>query len=499
MRLINLLFTLPGLRLPPLRRAGVQMARQLTSDLSASAGGAGFEGMGLSPPLRAAVHAAGFQAPTHVQSTSFDVILGGDDVVLLSETGSGKTLAYALPILHRLLEHRASMGENGGGDEGDGALGTGAARRENRVLVLVPTQDLCTQVLDTFTTLLDGMGDESERGAGLAPLTVSTADGQAASDVDTDVLIGTPARVLRLWRGPEAYRTVVLDEADALLAGSFKQAARSTYPIEQLIAAVKRSAKLETLAAGAPSPPRGALSGREARAALQATKQFVLVGATMPNAGTKNMQEHVTRLFPLAKWCRTDRLHRDRAELRQYFVLVGDENRGDAFRSALKHGPRGPTLVFANTLADAEEAHEEAVRYSGPAGVEIFHKELPPPARARVLARFNSGETSTLVCTGLASRGIDFVDVAHVVQYTVATNAVEFMHRVGRTARAGKPGVATTLYTEDRAELVEGLRNALAAGGPIEHLFSRKRSLVLGIKKRRRRAEEQRRAGRRSY
>ena len=101
------------------------------------------------------------------------------------------------------------------------------------------------------------------------------------------------------------------------------------------------------------------------------------------------------------------------------------------------------------------------------------------------------GRLEALVCTGLASRGIDFVEVAHVVQYDVASNTVEFMHRVGRTARAGRAGVSTTLYTSDRSELVDGLREALAAGSPIEHLFSRKRSFKLGVKKRRRRAEEE--------
>ena len=89
-----------------------------------------------------------------------------------------------------------------------------------------------------------------------------------------------------------------------------------------------------------------------------------------------------------------------------------------------------------------------------------------------------------LLPQGLASRGIDFVDVAHVVQYDVAHNAVEFMHRIGRTARAGKSGVATTLYTTDRAELIEGLRDALADGKPVDHLFSRKRSFALQLKKR---------------
>ena len=88
-----------------------------------------------------------------------------------------------------------------------------------------------------------------------------------------------------------------------------------------------------------------------------------------------------------------------------------------------------------------------------------------------------------VVCTGLASRGIDFADVAHVVQYEVAPNAVEFMHRIGRTARAGKRGTTTCLYDESTADLAELLRDATERGEPIDSLFSRKRSLRKGIKR----------------
>jgi len=88
-----------------------------------------------------------------------------------------------------------------------------------------------------------------------------------------------------------------------------------------------------------------------------------------------------------------------------------------------------------------------------------------------------------LVCTGLASRGIDFTDVAHVIQYQVAPNAVEFMHRIGRTARAGKGGTTTCLYDEGTADLAELLRGATERGEPIDQLFSRKRSLRARIKK----------------
>merc|ERR1712216_357792 len=175
-----------------------------------------------------------------------------------------------------------------------------------------------------------------------------------------------------------------------------------------------------------------------------------------------------------------------RSELSQYFVKVDDDNRGEALRQALRHGPQGRTLIFANTLPMAEEAYAEALVLapSQLSTTGLYHGELPSRERAELLDGFADGTISTLVCTGLASRGIDFVDVAHVVQYDVASNAVEFMHRVGRTARAGKPGTATALYGVDRTELVEGLRDALNAGTPIEHLFSRKRSLKLKLKKR---------------
>lgn len=91
------------------------------------------------------------------------------------------------------------------------------------------------------------------------------------------------------------------------------------------------------------------------------------------------------------------------------------------------------------------------------------------------MAAFQAGRLPVLVCTGLGARGLDFQDVAHVVQYEAATNAVEFMHRVGRTARAGKGGTATTIYGAESADLVEALRAAMEEDRPVDATFSRKR------------------------
>ena len=460
-----------------------------------------FDSLGLAPELVDALSAQGIVEPTEVQRAAFQAVLSDGDSVLLSETGSGKTLAYALPLVHRLLRRLDEV--DGREDEADGESADDIQvdswspathrARPDQALVLVPNKDLCLQVLGVFEGLLALLPEEKQ-----SRLSVSSLVAERSADRDATILIATPAVALKLWRGPETIRWVIMDEADALLAGSFKPAARATYPIEILVAAVKRSAKLEAQERGeranAAAGPRGAhgARGRAARAQAYASKQFVLTGATMPNAGTKNAEEHVRRLFPLATWFRASRVHQSRAEASHYFVKVDESSRGRALQQALRHGPEGQALVFANTMSYAELAMEETVREVGEGECAFFHAGVHPDERAEILAAYARGELKVLVCTGLASRGIDFANVGHVVQFEVATNAVEFMHRVGRTARAGRAGVSTTLYTTDRAELVEGLRDALAAGQPIEHLFSRKRSFKLKLKKALRREEEAR-------
>lgn len=452
---------------------------------------ADFKELGIHPLLLPALDADDITVPTEIQRAAFDAIMSDRDTVLLSETGTGKTLSYALPLMHRLL-----LAQEADAEQLDDADWAGRRRGPaNQALVLVPNKDLVAQVRSVFCSLLDALPAERRQS-----LSISTLGDARFADNEANILISTPASAIREWRGPEFIRWVILDEADALLAGSFKLAARANYPIEILIRDVKRTAKLEALAqaeadgkwgvSARPTKPQEGraagkgMSGREARAeAFYASKQFVLVGATMPNAGTKNAQEHVKRLFPTAAWYKASRVHQSKAEMQHYFVRVDEDARGAALRQALKHGPSGQALVFANSLPQAEEAFAEVVEEVGEGAAMLFHKDVPVDERAAILEAYDAGRLKVLVCTGLASRGLDFRDVAHVVQYDVASNAVEYMHRVGRTARAGKAGVTTTLYSDLRNDLVEGLRDAMQSNQPIEHLFSRKRSFKLGIKK----------------
>lgn len=240
----------------------------------------GFATLGLSPLLQPALEAAGITEPTEVQQTAFGAILDGGDTVLLSETGSGKTLAYALPIIDRLIrrvdgETGSSRGADGADGDESAAAATGVGeptarkrRRDDQVLVLVPNSMLCAQVHTVFRRLIESLPDGLDR-----RLSVTSLASEESFDNDATILISTPAVALRMWRGPESVRTVVLDEADALLAGSFKPAARSTYPIEILIAAVKRSAKEEAMATGESLGGRRGPEGRLARARAYDSKQ----------------------------------------------------------------------------------------------------------------------------------------------------------------------------------------------------------------------------------
>mmetsp|Transcript_6430 Transcript_6430/g.12287 ORF Transcript_6430/g.12287 Transcript_6430/m.12287 type:complete len:587 (-) Transcript_6430:21-1781(-) len=456
-----------------------------------------FEALGVSPLLLPALDAAGIKQPTEIQSEAFGAILSGNDVVMLSETGSGKTLAYALPILQRLVE--LSDKDDTVEEDAETLPGPNRPRKTDQVLVLVPNKDLAVQVEGVFQKLIDSLPAEKKRFLRVSAVT-SVFDG----DPEAKIVVASPECALNYWKGAQRVRWVVLDESDALLAGSFKQAKRNKYPLERIIEAVRQSAKEESKYAykadrlpasnnSLPTLPKNLTRGEVRRlqaAKRSSSKQFVLAGATMPNAGTKNVQEHVKKLFPYAKWIKASRVHQSVSEVKQYFVKIDPVHRREALKKALRHGPSGKVLIFANSPAMAESAYQDAALEIGEDSCALFHKNVMMRDRIDRLAAFDRGDLRALVCTGMASRGLDFVDVAHVIQYEVALNAVEFMHRIGRTARAGKAGAATTFYTEDRAVLIEGIRDALAEGRQVDEFFSRSRSFTLQRKKKEKKARE---------
>ena len=215
--------------------------------------------------------------------------------------------------------------------------------------------------------------------------------------------------------------------------------------------------------------------------------QHVFVGATVPNAGTRNVSLMLQKRWPAATWVETPELHKTLTRIEHRFIEVDRETRPLALREALAGGvAAGPALVFANSIEGVAEAC--AILKKSGHRAEIFTKELPLEERRERLARFKAGELPLLVCSGLAARGLDLPQVAHVVQYEFAGNAVDHLHRIGRTARAGAAGRATTLYTQKELELVRTIEGAGVEGTTVEGAFSRKRSFRNKLRKQRKAA-----------
>eukprot|EP00667_Euglena_gracilis_P007727 EG_transcript_7807 len=455
---------------------------------------ASFPVLGVGPPLCAALARCGYATPTAIQSASYAVQRAGGDAVLAGETGIGKTLAYLVPALDRLL-----------------ATGAG------RTLVLHPNRDLCQQMAEVARRVLAQYPEPHD-----VRLWSLVEDGP--EDWQAKLVVGTPSAALKHW--PQLSKlpvdVVVLDEADTLLAGSFKVARRNQYPIEQLLLELRRSAQARgsrPIRAGPsdtpsdePPTPRDADEEADPRdedekedeawpededqpensssaespsvapapAPLNGRTQHVFCGATVPNFGERNVSNLIQKRWPRATWVQSPNLHRPLERLEHRFVFAPDaEARRQALLRAVAHdlpaeGLPQRTLVFANSIATVNAAH--AILQDAGYAAELFHKEVEPAEREARLAQFKAGTLPILVCSGLASRGIDFPLVGHVVQYEFAGNSVEHLHRVGRTARAGAKGLGTTLYGPTEAPLVDSMERADGEGRAVEHTFSRRRS-----------------------
>ncbi|KAG5191577.1 P-loop containing nucleoside triphosphate hydrolase protein [Tribonema minus] len=233
---------------------------------------------------------------------------------------------------------------------------------------------------------------------------------------------------------------------------------------------------------------------------VPAGAQYILAAATLPSYGLKSVEALVRRAFPRATRITADHMHRQHPALRQEWVRVEGPPGPSAARDvALLEALRAANtaagigdddaagaaeplraMVFCNTAASARAAHA-ALEAAGVAAAP-YHGDVPAAQRAALLNEFRAGRARALVCTDLAARGLDIPGVDHVVQYEFASNVVQHLHRLGRAARAGRRGVATTLWDASCAALAESVRAAGDAGG-VDASFSRKRGFRKKLKK----------------
>src|SRR6266567_4950838 len=365
-----------------------------------------FASLGLVPELVRAVADEGYEQPTPIQLEAIPLALAGRDLIGSAQTGTGKTAAFMLPILQRLS-----------------ANGT---KHVLRALVLVPTRELAEQVLQSARTYgrhLEVSAVAVYGGVGMEPQTRALKHG-------VDIVVATPGRLLdHMERGHVKFsrlEVLVLDEADRMLDMGFAP------DVNRILRALPD--KRQTMLFSATiSPEVDAL----ARKALDGHASVEIGRRAKPADGI----EHI-------------------------IVAVDKVQKKGALGSILKAKPAGQTLVFTRTKYGADKL-VTFLRREGIAA-NALHGDKAQSQRQRTLDQFRSGEAEILVATDIAARGIDVDGIRMVVNFDVPTDPEVYVHRVGRTARAGAQGLALTLISPDEWLLMADVERLIGKGFPRE-------------------------------
>ncbi|WP_437338863.1 DEAD/DEAH box helicase [Sorangium sp. So ce394] len=355
-----------------------------------------FADLKLIEPLLRAIEAEGYSTPTPIQQQAIPPILEGNDVLGCAQTGTGKTAAFALPILQRLAQSGAPT------------------QRGLRVLVLTPTRELAAQVGESFTTYGKNLGLRTAvvfGGVGQRPQMEALRRG-------VDVLVATPGRLLDLCsQGLSPFgrlETLVLDEADRMLDMGF------IHDIRRVLAMLPE--RRQTLLFSATMPPD-----------IQKLADTIL---------HRPVRVEVARVATTA----------ENIDQRVAFVERSDK------RAMLEHVLKDPALRRAIVFTRTKHGANRVVQQLSRARIEAvaIHGNKSQGARERALASFKQGTTSVLVATDIAARGIDIEDISHVINYDLPNIPESYVHRIGRTARAGASGVALSFCdSEERPYLAD--------------------------------------------
>ncbi|MEO1090735.1 MAG: DEAD/DEAH box helicase [Pseudomonadota bacterium] len=363
-----------------------------------------FDDLGLAEPLRRALTEAGHTTPTPIQAQAIPALLQGRDLQGVAQTGTGKTAAFLLPLMTRLLADPKPTPRHG-----------------CRALVLAPTRELAQQIADgfqlygkkhtrLFQTVIVGGVPQARQARAMAR--------------GVDLLVATPGRLedlvnQRLVR-LDAVETLILDEADRMLDMGFAPA-------------MARIAKL---------------IGRD--------RHTILFSATMPKAVEKLAAELLRD--PVRVEIPSESLAVERIEQRVHVVPQAEKR---TFVTSLLGDPAMERVIlFTRTKHGADRVQQHLER----AGVaaEAIHGNKAQGARQRALKRFKSGDARVLVATDIAARGLDVQGITHVVNFDLPMEAETYVHRIGRTARAGSAGVAISLCAPGEEKQLDQIRRYVA-------------------------------------
>ena len=369
---------------------------------------ASFQDLGLNPKLLEALAQEGYVAPTPIQAQAIPHLMQGRDLLGLAQTGTGKTAAFLLPILHRLAAVRRP-----------------AAARCANVLILAPTRELASQIDQSIGAYGGKLGMSHTVVFG----GVSQYSQVNAMRRGVDFLVATPGRLLDLVAQGHitlgSTGVLVLDEADHMLDMGFIK------PIRQAVAM------------------------------LPAARQTLLFSATMPTeisalaAGLLRDPARVEVTPPATTVAR----------IGQSVMFTDAADKLKLLQSLIKSTGVTRALVFTLTKHMANKVAEALTAAGSPA--EAIHGNKSQSQRERALAGFKSGAVRVLVATDLASRGIDVDDVSHVFNYDLPNVAESYVHRIGRTARAGRDGLAVTLCEPEHRAWLAAIERTIGEKVPV--------------------------------
>jgi ATP-dependent RNA helicase RhlE len=354
-----------------------------------------FESLGLIDHLLKAVQAEGYETPTPIQTQAIPLVLSGKDVLACAQTGTGKTAAFALPILQLLAKQEMKT-------------------RDIRVLVLTPTRELASQIAQSFSSYGQGLPFRNTVVFG----GVSQKAQVRALNQGVDILVATPGRLLDLLQqrlvGFRGLQILVLDEADRMLDMGF------IHDVRRIISAIPRAR--QTLFFSATMPPE-----------IRKLSEQIL---------SKPTRIEVTPVSSTAEKIDQAVFHVDKRHKTALLIDLLEKLKVER------------ALVFTRTKRDANRVsnslNEAGIR------ADAIHGNKSQMARENALDRIKKGQCRVLVATDIAARGIDIDRVTHVFNYDIPNMPESYVHRIGRTARAGAEGAAFALCSsEERAYLAD--------------------------------------------
>jgi superfamily II DNA/RNA helicase len=361
-----------------------------------------FNDFGLAEPITRALAQEQYTTPTPIQADAIPLVLAGRDLVGIAQTGTGKTAAFALPILNRLAANRKPL-----------------EKKSPRVLVLSPTRELSGQILESFRTYGRHMRIQSALVIGGVPM------GRQVRDLmnGLDVLVATPGRLIDLMKSNgvrlSQVEVLVLDEADRMLDMGF------IHDIRTIVSKLPKE------------------------------RQTLLFSATMPRE-IADLAAHMLRdparvaVTPVASTAE---------RIAQRVIMVDKPAKSRLLIETLREECAGQTLVFTRTKHGADKVVKQL--HQAGLSAEAIHGNKSQNQRERVLGAFRAGTLKTLVATDIAARGIDVDGISHVINFDLPNIPESYVHRIGRTARAGAEGIAISFCDNEEMPFLRDIEKLI--------------------------------------